>query len=52
MKSRFLILVGFALVLMSCKESNKTEVKSIKTKNPNVLLIAVDDLNDWIGVLD
>lgn len=51
MKSRFLILVGFALVLMSCKESNKTEVKSIKTKNPNVLLIAVDDLNDWIGVL-
>ncbi|MFT5725779.1 MAG: arylsulfatase A-like enzyme [Bacteroidia bacterium] len=51
MKSKLLVLVGFALVLMSYKESNKTEVKSSKIKKPNVLLIAVDDLNDWIGVM-
>jgi arylsulfatase A-like enzyme len=52
MKSRFLVLVGFALVLMSCQQPKKTEVKSSEIKKPNVLLIAVDDLNDWIGVLD
>ena len=51
MKSRFLVLVGFALVLMSCQQPKKTEVKSSEIKKPNVLLIAVDDLNDWIGVM-
>ena len=51
MKSRFLVLVGFALVLMSCQQPKKTEIKSSEIKKSNVLLIAVDDLNDWIGVL-
>lgn len=41
----------FGLVLMSCQQSKEAKENSIEIKNPNVLLIAVDDLNDWIGVL-
>src|SRR5690606_6974193 len=32
-------------ILVSCKE------KEIKLERPNVLMICVDDLNDWIGVM-
>ena len=51
MKSKLLVLLSFALVLISCQQSKKTKVKNSEIEKPNVLLIAVDDLNDWIGVL-
>lgn len=51
MKNKLLVLLSFALVLMSCQQPKKTEAKSSEIEKPNVILIAVDDLNDWIGVL-
>jgi arylsulfatase A-like enzyme len=49
MKAKIILLalIGF---LLSCNESKKKE-SAETTERPNVLLIAVDDLNDWIGVL-
>ena len=41
----FLLLVG-TLFISACK-SEKKEV--VKTTNPNILFIAVDDLNNWIS---
>ena len=51
MKNNLFVLLSFTLVLMSCQQPKKTKVKSSEIKKSNVLLIAVDDLNDWIGVL-
>ena len=46
------LLVLLALVfLFSCKNENKKEVKGDNAK-PNVLFIAVDDLNTWISPID
>ncbi len=42
------LLLGFSL-LLSCKEDVKAPEKT--ASKPNVLFIAVDDLNDWIGCL-
>ncbi len=43
-------IITFLFLLGSCNTNKKTE-KSIEPEKPNILLIAVDDLNDWIGVL-
>jgi arylsulfatase A-like enzyme len=51
MKNKILVLLSFAVVLMSCQQAKKTEAESSEIKKPNVLLIAVDDLNDWVGAL-
>lgn len=45
MKYRF-FLAGFCLWLFVIASANGTELE-----NPNVLFIAIDDLNDWIGKL-
>jgi len=46
------ILLGITLISYSCERAvNKKEVKKPAVK-PNVLFIAVDDLNDWIGVMN
>ena len=37
-------------VLISCKEAKKEKIVITPAKQ-NVLVIAVDDLNDWVGVL-
>lgn len=43
-------IISFLFLLAACHQNRKTE-KSNRSKKPNILLIAVDDLNDWIGVL-
>lgn len=43
-------IIAFLFLLGACQPNQKTE-KSRKPEKPNILLIAVDDLNDWIGVL-
>ncbi|MFK7982393.1 MAG: sulfatase [Saprospiraceae bacterium] len=48
--SNYLILVLLILYCTSCTKSNKTD-KSEKATPPNVLFIAVDDLNNWLGCL-
>jgi arylsulfatase A-like enzyme len=48
MKTSALLLSVF--LFLSCN-SNKKESSILGIEKPNVLLIAVDDLNDWIGVL-
>jgi arylsulfatase A-like enzyme len=51
MKNRVYICFMLGLLLLSgCKEESKI-TKKVEKERPNVLLIAVDDLNDWIGVL-
>lgn len=39
------------LLLFSCKEKSGNPVQNNGEK-PNVLFIAIDDLNDWVGCLD
>lgn len=57
-KIKILSVVVIALIaLVSCKEKISSEIESDHKEvtetdsKPNVLLIAIDDLNDWIGVL-
>ena len=42
LKNRFIMLLYLALILGSCKTEQK----------PNILFIAIDDLNDWAGCLN
>ena len=39
-------LLGFATGNISCKDSNQK-----LTSKPNILFIAIDDMNDWVGFL-
>lgn len=48
-KVAFVVTVALFGMLMACN-SNKKEIAKVSDR-PNVLFIAVDDLNDWIGVL-
>jgi arylsulfatase A-like enzyme len=43
-------IFAFLFLLCACNTNKKTE-KPKEIEKPNVLLIAVDGLNDWIGVL-
>ncbi|MDB4292593.1 sulfatase [Maribacter sp.] len=42
--------LAIGVLLFSCN-FNKKEERSTVSEKPNILFIAVDDLNDWIGVL-
>ena len=44
-----MILKHLAVLILTASLCSPLAAK--KTNKPNVLLIAVDDLNDWIGVL-
>ena len=46
-----IVLVAILTLTLSSCSINKNPTVSDEDKKPNVLLIAVDDLNDWIGVL-
>ncbi|RKN78662.1 sulfatase [Ulvibacterium marinum] len=43
-------IIAFLFLLGACHQNRKTE-KLNEPERPNILLIAVDDLNDWIGIL-
>jgi len=43
----FLLLI--LMVLFSCEDQKKAQIENIQ--KPNVLFIAVDDLNDWLGCM-
>lgn len=49
-KIEFVLVVGLIFFLVGCHSTKKKEVIQ-SLKKPNILFIAVDDLNDWIGVL-
>ena len=52
MKNRVYICFMLGLLLLiACKEEGKI-AKKVKKEHPNVLFIAVDDLNNMLGVLD
>jgi len=43
-------LLALLLILGACNSKKKVETAKIPER-PNVLFIAIDDLNDWVGVL-
>lgn len=48
---RYLLIVFAGICcLYACKTANKEQISA--AKKPNVLFIAVDDMNDWVGFLD
>ena len=49
-KTRLVLLLSLATIF-ACKNENKKEVKADDAK-PNILFIAVDDLNTWISPID
>jgi arylsulfatase A-like enzyme len=46
----FFSVIAFLFIFCACSSKKKEEGAELPQK-PNVLVIAVDDLNDWIGVL-
>lgn len=44
-------IIAFLFLLGACHPNKKIE-KLNEPERPNILLIAVDDLNDWIGILE
>jgi len=55
-KSQFRLLVGTLLLLFgfsgAADRTLAVQVETQQKEHPNVLFIAVDDLNDWIGCLE
>ena len=52
MKQKLLLIFSIAVLLMvSMYVMNTAMISKEKVKKPNILFIAVDDLNDWIGVM-
>ena len=47
----FMLLFG-SLFLLSCGNRSKTSQSESNQSQPNVLFIAVDDLNDWLGCMN
>ena len=51
MKKNNHIIVLLGIILMTSCGYKKTKIEPKEKDKPNVLFIAIDDLNDWIGVL-
>jgi len=49
---RLFMLITGLLFLISCGNRNKTGGSESDQSHPNVLFIAVDDLNDWLGCMN
>ena len=43
----FFSSIVISAIVLSCD----ARVKNILAKKPNILLISIDDLNDWVGVM-
>ena len=51
LKSLFEKKVFFSIVIITFFNNCDSSVNKVLIKKPNILLISVDDLNDWIGVM-
>jgi len=49
-KLYIIVLLALSAVLSGCKEQ-PTQSETVSSVTPNVLFIAIDDLNDWVGCL-
>lgn len=47
-----LLAIFSSLWLISCQSSTTTDNHSTKVSSPNVLFLAIDDLNTWLGCMD
>lgn len=51
MKTKYYIIITLSILLLACAEKKEKSIPK-KTEHPNVLFLAVDDLNTMIGGLD
>ncbi|QCX02287.1 sulfatase [Aggregatimonas sangjinii] len=51
-KTRYYLFLALSIFLLGACGEKKNKVEPEKQENPNVLFIAVDDLNNMLGVLD
>ena len=52
MKTLYSITISIIVIFSSCSTHSTNEDQATSLKNPNVLFIAVDDLNDWLGCMN
>ena len=48
---KLLSILLLTLFALGCTSGNQKTTKQVAERKPNVLLITIDDLNDWIGVM-
>ena len=50
-RANFLLFICGLPLLLSCGNRSRTTENESKQDHPNVLFIAIDDLNDWLGCM-